>query len=91
MVHPKIIFLKYQLLDSSELTQALLERNCSKLKEVLLDEFKINLNNTKQTYFWPESDGSPSNFLTIITVYMDGSFSANSLEGDVIRDLKNFL
>lgn len=89
MVYPKIIFLKCQILEDSDLLQACLKSNYSKLKVSLLDRFNINLNTTEQTHFY--SDKLNSDSLTIITIDLNGSFSANTLKGDVVKNLRDFL
>ena len=89
MVFPKIVFLKCQISEDSDLLQACLKGDYSKLKESLLDTFDINLNTMKQTHFY--SDKLHFDSLTIITIDLNERFSANTLKGDVIKDLKDFL
>ena len=89
MVYPKTIFLKCQILDDSDLLQACLKSDYSKLKESLLDGFDINLNTREMIYFY--SDELHSDSLKIIMVNSDESFIANSFSGDDIKKIKEFL
>jgi hypothetical protein len=89
MVYPKIIFLKCQISEDSNLSQAFLEHDYLKLKESLLDKFNVDLRTMKQTYFLSEDSHSDS--LTIITVDSDNRFHVNTLKGDVVQDLKDFI
>ena len=89
MVYPKIVFLKCQVSEDSDLMQATLKDDFSSLKTVLLEAFNINLNTTKQTYFY--SDKSESDSLIIITVDLNEQFKVNTLNGNIIQDLKSFL
>lgn len=88
MVYPKVIFLKCQILESSDLLQACLQDDYSQLKASLLCAFNIDLNTMEKIYFY--SDKLHSDSLTIITIDFNG-FSANTLEGDCVKDLKDFL
>lgn len=89
MVFPKIVFLKCQISEDSDLIQACLKSDYSKLKESLLVEFEIDLNTRKQTHFY--SNNLDYNSLIIITVDKEEQFSANILEEKIVQDLKTFL
>lgn len=89
MIYPKIVFLKCQILEDSDLLKACLKGDYSKLKASLLDTFNIDLNTIEQTHFY--SDKLHPNSFTIITIDLNGRFSANTLKGDVIQALKDLI
>lgn len=84
-----MVFLKCQISEDSDLLQACLKSDYSKLKVSLLDGFNINLNTMEKIHFY--SDKLNSDSLTIITIDMGGLFSANTLKGDFVKNLRDFL